>query len=68
MLGIEDRAFGTCVQCKQMLLLNENNLCIHCELDALKKQILQDEVEKARYRRKIAELYSKLNRERAQQA
>lgn len=68
MPGIEDRAFGACVQCKQMLLLNENNLCIHCELNTLKEQVLQDEVEKARYRRKIAELYSKLNNERTHRA
>lgn len=56
-----DRTLGVCVECRQKLLLDENGLCIHCELDRLREALAWKEVEIERYRKKNNELYAKLN-------
>lgn len=63
-----DREFGTCVKCKQRLLLNEDKLCIHCELDSLQEKLGWKDLEISKYRRKNNELYAQLNNILSEQA
>lgn len=61
MATIADRNYGACGKCKQKLLLNQDGLCVHCELDSLREQLDWKDVELSKYRKKNSELSEKLN-------
>lgn len=58
---LADREYGTCERCKQKLLLNQDRLCVHCELDSLREQLNWKDVELSKYHKKNSELSEKLN-------
>jgi len=58
---IVDRELGSCIKCRQKLLLNQDKLCIHCELDVLHEQLALKDIEISKYRKKNNELYLKLS-------
>lgn len=62
-MNMDGRTMGRCQSCGRRLLLNpENSLCISCELDALKRKIIQQELIIAQYRREKKIFYKKLEK------
>lgn len=61
---LDGRSLGKCKECRRKLLLNEEGLCIHCELDALRERIGILECHISKLRREKNNLYNSLIAER----
>ena len=66
---MKNRQLGSCANCKRRLFLEpEKNLCVMCELEDLKQQLLERDLTLAQCRRDKQALYEKLSRERTREA
>ena len=58
------RAIGRCKLCGKKLLLNDEGLCLPCENDELRRQLVESDLILAQCRREKKELYNSLIAER----
>lgn len=58
------RAIGRCKLCGKKLLLNDEGLCLLCENDELRRQLVESDLILAQCRREKKELYNSLIAER----
>lgn len=66
---MKNRQFGICVNCKRKLFLEpEKKLCVMCEIEDLKKQVVERDLALSQCRREKQALYEKLSRERTREA
>lgn len=61
---LDGRLLGRCKSCRRKLLLNEEGLCIHCELETMRDRITILELTISKLRREKSNLYSTLIAER----
>lgn len=66
---MKNRQVGICVNCKRKLFLeSEKKLCVMCEIEDLKQQLLERDLTLAQCRREKQVLYEKLSLERTREA
>lgn len=65
---MQDREFGICVNCRRKLYLApEKKLCVMCEIEDLKKQLVERDLALSQCRREKQALYGKLSQARARE-
>ena len=66
---MKNRRLGVCEKCRRRLFLEpEKNLCVMCELEDLKQQLIERDLQLSQCRREKHILYEKLSRERVREA